>query len=307
MTRRDRRLRAALPLLLAACSDAGSAPPPPAALTQTVRTAHFVLHTDLDAVGSDFHARLFEAFRTWFAARYFTPDPKAPLSVYVFATEAEFTAFGRQIGGPDAAGYFKVLGNGTPVLVVNLDTGLGTTLHELVHAFVYQGFRPWPPLWFNEGFAAYHEKCLGQLDGSVLQASFGYFSNWRFPRLKAEAVAGRLRLANLLDPTQDPSSAAGALMLFLDRRGRFVPLVRAMREAHDDPDGMRTLAAVWGGDLATLEAEWLTWLRDQPIDAEVLLVPRTTILPPAEWAAWLQAQTGLQWDAAVGRYTPRRR
>lgn len=53
--------------------------PRPPALKQTVRTASFVLHTDLDADGSDFHACLLEAFRAWFAARYFIPGgPAAP-------------------------------------------------------------------------------------------------------------------------------------------------------------------------------------------------------------------------------------
>jgi len=292
-------------LLVTACgAPSPGAPPPPASLRHTVTTSHFVVHTDLPPAERDFHVRLLGAFRAWFAHRYYEPAAADPLATYLFSTTAEFAAFGRRIGGPDSSGYFAELDNGTPVLVADLSSGLGTLLHELVHAFVHQGFRPVPPLWFNEGFAAYHEKALGQLDGTRLDASFGYLSNWRFPRLQAEAAAGRVKLANLVDRTHDPTTAAASLMLFLDRHDRFVPLVRAMRSRSEDADGMRTLAAVWGADLADLEGRWLAWIHDQRPD-EVALVPRTTILRPAEWNAWVEAQVGARrWDGAAGRWQP---
>ena len=302
------RMRAlAIALLLLAGCEGGSrgAPAPPAVLAHLVRTEHFVVHNDLAPEARDFHVQLLEAFRAWFATRYFVPAPAAPLAVYLFSARADFVAFGERIGGPSSAGYFAELDNGTSVLVVDLSSGLGTMLHELVHAFVYQSFRPLPPRWFNEGLAAYHEKCLGCLDGSQLSASFGYFSNWRFPRLAAEVAAGRIHLSGLSDPQQDPTSAAAALMLFLDRHGKFVPFVQAMRTATTDHDGMQTLAAVWGADLADLEQRWLQWIREQPLGGEVGLVPATTILPPGPWAEWVAANARrMRWDPAVGRFVP---
>lgn len=119
-----------------------------------------------------------------------------------------------------------------------------------------------------------------------------------------KAQVDTLTLAGLDDHARDPTSAARDLMLFLDRRGRFVPLVRAMRTATDDPSGMQTLAEV-AGDLTTLEREWKDWIRAQPLDEEVFLVPKATVRPASQWAEWL-AEHGkrLAWRADLQRYVP---
>lgn len=291
-------------LSLAACGKTPSlAPPRPASLPYTVTTQHFVIHTDLDAEARDFHARLFEAFRAAYTARFHELPETATLPIYLFQGNEAFAAFGRELGASaNTSGFFAVLTNGAPILVVDLSTGLGTAMHELVHAFVHFGFPRQPPLWFHEGLAAYHEKFLGSLDDTRLDISFGYFSNWRFPLVKAQVDT--LTLAGLDDPARDPTSAARDLMLFLDRRGLFVPLVRAMRTAIDDESGMRTLAQV-AGDLETLEREWKDWIRAQPLDEEVFLVPKATVLPASQWSEWLASRgKRLAWRADLQRYVP---
>ena len=63
-------------------------------------------------------------------------------------------------------------------LVMNIATGGGTLVHEIVHPFVAANF-PDCPAWFNEGLGSLYEQC-GEEDGQI----HGY-TNWRLPGLQA--------------------------------------------------------------------------------------------------------------------------
>jgi hypothetical protein len=77
-----------------------------------------------------------------------------------------------------------------------------------------------------------------------------------------------------------------------------------MRTAIDVESGMRTLAQV-AGDLETLEREWKDWIRAQPLDEEVFLVPEATVLPASQWSEWLAGRgKRLAWRADLQRYVP---
>ena len=70
-------------------------------------------------------------------------------------------------------------------LIMNIGTGGGTLVHELVHPFIAASF-PSAPAWFNEGLASLYE-AVREKDGQ-----FWGVPNWRLVGLKRAIRAGKL-------------------------------------------------------------------------------------------------------------------
>jgi hypothetical protein len=60
---------------------------------------------------------------------------------------------------------------------MNIATGGGTLVHEIVHPFMEANFPACPP-WLNEGLGSLYEQC-GDVDGHIHG-----FTNWRLPGLQ---------------------------------------------------------------------------------------------------------------------------
>jgi hypothetical protein len=293
----------------AGCSRGGV--PLPRSLARQASAPGFVIHSDLGAERLAFHAQWVGAFWRWFAARYVDVPTRPELRILLFGDPRLFLAWNRSVQGPEAMGYYT-LEHGEPLLAVDLATGVGTFTHELVHHFLQTAMGREPPPWFNEGVAAFFEKFLGHVraDGE-LELSVGYFSNWRFPICKQRV--GSYRLDDLLRAGRDVDQcAARSLMLFLHRERKLETLVRLMtdrgHERWPDPNGAAKLENAWGAPLADLERRWLDWIRVQPLDGDVALVPRSQMLTAEQWSQWLRTEGGgLDWDDAQQRYVPRAR
>jgi len=256
----------------------------------------------------DFHASFFEGFWDWFENEYYAVPAEPKLPILLFTKEAEYNAFRTASAGPDTPfGYYRATAGGECMLVVNLSSGLGTATHELVHHFVRLGFGERAPDWMNEGFAEFFEKFIGHVDLSGrLDISFCYFSNWRFPAAKERI--DQVSLSSLLQNGPETQVALRELFLFLHKRGRLPALIKAMRARQGDLDGAETLAKVWGGTLADLEQQWKEWIRSQPIDADVNLVPRSFVVTESEWLRWWPAhQNSLEWSPSERIYRAKTR
>jgi hypothetical protein len=271
-------------------------------------TKNYIVHTDLDEKGIDFYERVFEGFRDYFDDRYYKIPDAARLPIHLFSKASDYTAFSRRTGGPETPfGYYSWDGGETCMLVVNLESGLGTATHELVHHFVRLGFDAEVPSWINEGFAAFFEKFMGYVDANgKLVVSFGYFSDWRFPITKREIED--LRIEALTEARDVDQCAARDLMLFLHRKRLLKTLIAELRVRKDDPRGVKTLEKIWGKPLDDLETSWKQWVRSQPVDDDVNLVPASFIMTEKDWNAWWEtARLRLEWSDEEERYRPRRK
>ena len=67
--------------------------------------------------------------------------------------------------------------------IMNIETGTGTLVHEIVHPYVRANFRRCPA-WLNEGLGSLYEQC-GERDGHIV----GY-PNWRLPGLQQAIKRG---------------------------------------------------------------------------------------------------------------------
>ena len=182
--------------------------------------------------------------------------------------------------GADAVGYAKItraLLNAPPttpygfymddqrMMIMNIQTGGGTLVHELVHAYMEANFPDCPP-WFNEGLGSLYEM-VGEKRGRM----WG-FVNWRLPPLQ-EAIRKRrtLPFAKLMALSQRAFyrghtgvhyGQSRYLLYYLQTRGKLVSYFRRFLRNHaTDPTGLNTLQAVLGhADLEAFRARWEHWV-----------------------------------------------
>ncbi len=146
-------------------------------------------------------------------------------------------------------------------LVMNIATGGGTLVHEIVHPFIEANF-PDCPAWFNEGLASLYEQSREQ-DGRIRG-----LTNWRLRGLQTAIVDDRLgSLEDLLatttrefydDRTGQNYAQARYLCYYLQEHGKLTDFYHQFaRDARRDPTGRGTLQAILEiDDLAAFEESW---------------------------------------------------
>lgn len=114
---------------------------------------------------------------------FFSKDPNEILDIWLFKDAAAYEKntmllFGEKPGTP--YGYYS---STHKALIMNIETGGGTLVHELVHPFIEANFPACPP-WLNEGLGSLYEQS-GEVDGHIHG-----FTNWRLPGLQKAIKAG---------------------------------------------------------------------------------------------------------------------
>jgi hypothetical protein len=144
---------------------------------------------------------------------------------------------------------------------MNIGTGGGTLVHEIVHPFMEANFPACPP-WFNEGMGSLYEH-VGEEDGHI----WGYV-NWRLPGLQKAIRAGNLTAFEKLmamDPNTFYGDRTGVnyaqsryLCYYLQQKGLLVKFYKQFHAAQkNDPSGFQTLKAVLGeSDMTQFQRRW---------------------------------------------------
>lgn len=111
---------------------------------------------------------------------FFTKDPNEILDIWLFKDEASYKKHTRLLFGASPTTPYGYYSPAHKALIMNIATGGGTLVHEIVHPFIEANFPACPP-WLNEGMGSLYEQS-GENDGHI----HGY-TNWRLPGLK-EAI-----------------------------------------------------------------------------------------------------------------------
>ena len=143
-------------------------------------------------------------------------------------------------------------------LIMNIDTGGGTLVHEIVHPYVEADF-PDAPAWLNEGLGSLYEG-VTEKDGRIWGVP-----NWRLRGLKEGLRAGQVpSFATLFASTAaefyDMDHGYGQaryLCLWLQERGLLVDFYEKLR-AGGDPT--KTLEQLTGKKLDAFQREWQPWV-----------------------------------------------
>ena len=194
-------------------------------------------------------------------ASYFPKDPRQIIDIWLFRDEESYEKHAERLFGekPDTPYGFYLAEK--RALVMNIATGSGTLVHEMVHAFMPANF-PGCPTWFNEGLGSLYEQC-GEEDGVI----YGY-TNWRLAGLKKAIQEKRLKTFAELCATsttefyEDDKGAnygqARYLCHYLQEQGLLLKFYRALRaRAALDRSGYATLQATLGKpDMAEFQKRW---------------------------------------------------
>ena len=192
---------------------------------------------------------------------FFTKDPDDIIDVWLFKNKESYEEHCEQHFGAKPHTPFGFYSSRHKALIMNISTGGGTLVHEIVHPFMAANF-PECPSWFNEGLASLYEQC-GDNDGRI----WGY-TNWRLAGLQ-RAVDNRTvppfeRLCGtstrqFYDEDRGTNYAqARYLCHYLQEKGLLVDYYQEFRRSvDDDPTGYKTLVRVLDEeDMTAFQKEW---------------------------------------------------
>ena len=192
---------------------------------------------------------------------YFSKDPNEILDIWLFkdAPSYERNAIALFADKPTTPyGYYS---SRHKALIMNISTGGGTLVHEIVHPFIEANFPNCPP-WLNEGLGSLYEQS-GEVDGHI----HGY-PNWRLPGLQRAINAGEVQSFKSLTSLDASSfynddrgtnyAQARYLLYYLQQKKLLVRYYRLfVANAKTDPTGYQTLQSVLGErDMAAFQRRW---------------------------------------------------
>jgi hypothetical protein len=228
--------------------------------------APFVVAGDEPAATVQEHARDIVRWTcTMLRKDFFSADPDTVYAIYLFKDKESYEANALRLFGAKPFTPYGYCSSEHHALVMNIATGGGTLVHEMVHAFMH-GNVPACPVWINEGLASLYEQCA-ERDGHIIGRV-----NWRLTVLKealaADAAPSFERLAAMSDRefyqvgTGANYATARYLLLWLQERGLLLRFWKAWRAGMaDDPRGLASVLALFPGDApAAVAARWREWV-----------------------------------------------
>lgn len=194
-------------------------------------------------------------------AAYFEDDPQDILDIWLFKDEDSYEENATNLfrSKPDTPyGYYS---SADKALVMNIATGGGTLVHEIVHPFVAANF-PECPSWFNEGLGSLYEQSA-ERDGKIVGRT-----NWRLRGLQDAIRKKKVpSFKTLCSTTSDQFyemdrgtnyAQARYLCYYLQEKGllqKFYRRFHANRET--DPTGYATLQKVLDRkDMVKFQRDW---------------------------------------------------
>lgn len=230
---------------------------------------------------------------------FFEKRPDFVITIFLFGDDTSYRTWSKKLFGREPTTKFGYYLHGEQALVMNIATGSGTLVHEMVHPLMAVDF-PRSPAWFNEGMGSLFEQCqikegLSKQGLTIApQPSMSCEStirrrnkrdasqawpchlrglvNWRLPILQRAIGTERYvpleRLvatstSEFYGPNQGVHYAeARYLLLYAQEKGLLRGLYRHFRaHVEQDPTGRLSLEKTFGKPLSEVESDWLTWVK----------------------------------------------
>jgi hypothetical protein len=198
---------------------------------------------------------------------YFDKNPAEILDIWLFKNEASYRKHARQLFNDEPDTPYGYYSSAHKALIMNIETGGGTLVHEIVHPFIEANF-PECPAWLNEGLGSLYEQS-GENDSHI----YGY-TNWRLAGLqqaiKRRAVPSFQKLtatstrAFYNEDKGTNYAQARYLLYYLQERGLLVKFYKEFyARRRDDPTGYKTLQSVLGeSDMDAFQKRWEKFVLD---------------------------------------------
>jgi hypothetical protein len=196
---------------------------------------------------------------------FFDAQPSKILEVMLFKDEDSYRRNALALYGDEPTTPYGYYSAEHRALIMNIATGGGTLVHEIVHPFVEADFPGCPP-WLNEGLGSLFEQS-SERDGRIVGAT-----NWRLEGLQRAIRKKRVpRFEELAAADADTFyhrdrgtnyAQARYLLYYLQEHGLLVRFYKEARAARArDPSGYHTLQSVLAEqDMDAFQARWQAWV-----------------------------------------------
>lgn len=194
--------------------------------------------------------------------QYFAKDPNDVIDIWLLGGTASYEEQCERLTGRKPTTPFGFYSPTEKVLVMNISTGGGTLVHEIVHPFIHSNF-PDCPSWFNEGLASLYEQSASDRNNRIIG-----LTNWRLAGLQRAIKAGTVPSFETLCSTttnefyhEDPGtnySQARYLCFYLQERGLLRKFYHEfVRNVEKDLTGFETLKRVLAvDDMSAFQKDW---------------------------------------------------
>ena len=192
---------------------------------------------------------------------YFEKDPFHIIDIWLFKNPESYQKHNLELFDSKPGTPFGYYSSTNGVLVMDISTGGGTLVHEIVHPFMESIFESCPS-WFNEGLASLYEQ------SSSRRGHIVGLTNWRLRGLQLTIKDDRLPSFESLCKTTTREfyddnagtnyAQARYLCYYLQEKGLLVKYFHQFRKnAVDDPSGYETLKSVLGrDDMEPFQKQW---------------------------------------------------
>lgn len=196
---------------------------------------------------------------------FFATAPPDIYTIWLFGSADSYYRHAEAIWGERPSTPYGYASDDHKALVMNIATGGGTLVHEIVHPYVYADFPDCPP-WLNEGLASLFEHV------SIEDGHIHGHTNWRLDGLQRaidlDAVPSfRWLMERSFDQfyREDPGTnyaQSRYLCLYLQEKGLIREYYRKAKENHaGDPTGYVTLTQLLDiRDHAVFLEAWKAWV-----------------------------------------------
>ena len=196
---------------------------------------------------------------------YFAKEPANILEIWLFKDEVSYRKHAKEFFGDEPDTPYGYYSPSKKALIMNIATGGGTLVHEIVHPFIEANF-PDCPAWFNEGLGSLYEQS-GVVDGHI----YGY-TNWRLRGLqnglRTKIVPTFKTMTSMSnsdfyrEDTGTNYAQARYLCYYLQEKGLLRKFYKEfVANAKTDPTGYKTLQRLVGErDMAAFQRRWTAFV-----------------------------------------------
>jgi len=194
-------------------------------------------------------------------ADFFKDDPEEILDIWLFKDRDSYNKYTQEIFHDTPGTPYGYFSHKHKALIMNIATGGGTLVHEIVHPFMYANFPECPP-WFNEGLGSLFEQS-NERDGHIVG-----MTNWRLAGLQRAIKAGSVPTFKELTAMTSGEfynedrgtnyAQARYLCYYLQERGLLIDFYKQfVANQKTDPSGFDTLKKVLKEeDMGEFKKKW---------------------------------------------------
>ena len=194
---------------------------------------------------------------------FFETKPDEIITIFLFKDDKTYRNWAYKLYEDDDLSPFGYYKPSKKVMLMNINTGSGTLVHEMTHAFVRYDF-PDIPSWFNEGLGSLYERCSID-NGEIL----GYV-NWRLPSLQSAIKNDSYTSLEMLMNTNDDEfygtnsgfnyAQARYFCLFLQENKLLKKFYKSFRgRFSEDNTGKKFISEILNKTMKEIDFSFIKW------------------------------------------------